>query len=326
MTINNLVLKLDQRLGNNPRYFLVDEDSAIMVIPDEVRKCVAFICYKANDGMKLAGTAFFMHIPMEDMELSFGYLITAKHVIEGIKQKSIDQKVYVRLNMKGTGTQFIIAPTNRWLYHPEDLTVDVAVLAWVPSQDVVDYLSIPISMAATDEVIRAEGIGVGEEVFLTGLFINHYGKERNIPIVRIGNIAAMPEERVQTRDFGAIEAYLVEARSIGGLSGSPVFAHLVGVRHVGKTSKLESGKVYLLGLMHGHWDSPVTGTDELTEDTLETERVNMGIAIVVPVSKVLEVLNRKELMERRKSEEEILRKEKAPVLDTPVIDAFLTKE
>jgi len=278
-----------------------------MLVPDEVRKCVAFICYRVTDGIKLAGTCFFMHIPIVNTEFGFGYIITAKHVIEGIKQESIDQKVYIRFNIKNKGVKLMRASINSWLYHPEDSTVDVAVMKWKPP-DIVDYLSLDVSKAATDEVIKTEGIGVGEEVFLTGLFINHYGKERNIPIVRIGNIAAMPEERVKTRDFGAIEAYLVEARSIGGLSGSPVFAHLVGTRHMGKTSKFEAGKVYLLGLMHGHWDLPVLGADELAKDMSNIEQVNMGIAIVVPASKILEVLDRKELSEKRKADEEKLRK------------------
>jgi hypothetical protein len=278
-----------------------------MRVPEEVRKCVAFACYRTDNSIKLAGTCFFMHIPIENTEFSFGYIITAKHVIEGIKQESIDQKVYIRFNIKDKGVKLMGASTNSWLYHPEDPTVDVAVLKWKPP-DIVDYSSLDVSMAATDKVIKKEEIGVGEEVFLTGLFINHYGKKRNIPIVRIGNIAAMPEERVQTRDFGAIEAYLVEARSIGGLSGSPVFAHLVGTRHLGKTSKLEAGKVYVLGLIHGHWDLPVVGTNELAKDISNIEQINMGIAIVVPVSKILEVLNRKELVEKRRADEEKLRK------------------
>lgn len=278
-----------------------------MRVPEEVRKCVAFICYRADNGIKLAGTCFFMHIPIKNTEFSFGYIITAKHVIERIKPRTIDQKVYIRFNIKDKGVQLMGASINSWLYHPEDPTVDVAVMKWKPP-DIVDYRSLDISMAATDEIIKTEGIGVGEEVFLTGLFVNHYGKERNIPIVRIGNIAAMPEERVQTSDLGAIEAYLVEARSIGGLSGSPVFAHLVGTRHLGKTSKHEPGKVYVLGLMHGHWDLPVVGTSELAKDMSNIEQVNMGIAIVVPVSKILEVLNRKELVERRRADEEKLRK------------------
>jgi len=126
--------------------------------------------------MKLAGTCFFMTIPIEDTEFGFHYIITAKHVIEGIRQRSIDQKVFIRFNIKDKGVKLMRASINSWLYHPEDPTVDVAVLKWVPL-DIVDYRSLDISMAATDEVIKTEGIGVGEEVFLTGLFANHY--ERN---------------------------------------------------------------------------------------------------------------------------------------------------
>ena len=44
----------------------------------------------------------------------------------------------------------------------------------------------------------------------------------NLPIVRLGAIAAMPGEYIKT-DWGCLRAYLIEARSIGGLSGSPVF-------------------------------------------------------------------------------------------------------
>jgi len=41
-----------------------------------------------------------------------------------------------------------------------------------------------------------------------------------------GNIAAMPEELIEVRDFGMMQAYLVESRSLGGISGSPVFVHV----------------------------------------------------------------------------------------------------
>ena len=81
-------------------------------------------------------------------------------------------------------------------------------------------------MVATDKVINDNAIGVGDEVFLTGLFANHIGQQRNLPIIRVGNIALMPEEPVQHPSLGPIDAYLIEARSIGGLSGSPVFVHL----------------------------------------------------------------------------------------------------
>ena len=169
-------------------------------------------------------------------------------------------------------------------------------------------------MAVTPEIITNESIGCGDEVFLTGLFSNHSGQQRNIPIIRIGNIACMPEEPVQTKALGAIDAYLVEARSIGGLSGSPVFVHLSGVRK--GSLKLGQEPIYWLGLMHGHFDLERLDMDEVESDILMDLKVNMGIAIVVPVSKVLEVLNQEEFTKAREKHDEVLRFQKATTPDT----------
>ena len=103
-------------------------------------------------------------------------------------------------------------------------------------------------------------IGIGDETIISGLFTAVPGTTRNIPIVRHGNIAMMPGEQIQT-DLGFADVFLVEARSIGGLSGSPVFVrHTLGV----KVKREGDGSddllfangpgITLLGLMHGHWD------------------------------------------------------------------------
>jgi hypothetical protein len=46
--------------------------------------------------------------------------------------------------------------------------------------------------------------------------------------------------------------------------------------------------------MHGHFDSPLTEADVMdlsVADALVRERLNMGIAIVVPASKIMEVID-----------------------------------
>jgi hypothetical protein len=50
----------------------------------------------------------------------------------------------------------------------------------------------------------------------------HEGRQKNSPTARFGNIAQMPNEPVIIKRFEQ-ECFLVEARSIGGYSGSPVF-------------------------------------------------------------------------------------------------------
>ncbi len=295
-----------------------------MQVPDQIRKCVAFACLRNSEGAQLAGTVFFVAVQSREVGFTFGYAITAKHVIAGIQQASIDHKVLLRVNMKVGPSQFVETDASDWRFHPDDPSVDVAVLPlWLP-QDSVDFLPLPVEMAATEEVIQEHDIGIGDDVFLTGLFVNHYGQQKNLPILRVGNIALMPEEKVETADLGAIDAYLVEARSVGGLSGSPVFVHLGVTRAVrGRVvSETPEGHVRfaLLGLMHGHWDRAIPGHDLLAEDIFNQDRVNMGIAIVVPVSKILEVINQEVFVKARNQEIEERRKDTLPRADSQLPD------
>ena len=150
-------------------------------------------------------------------------------------------------------------------------------------------------MGITEELMSRYQVGLGDEVFITGLFKHHYGESRNIPIVRTGNIASLTEEKVSTKKFGAIDAYLIEARSIGGLSGSPVFLHL-GVTRMfdGKVKIIENElPIFLFGLVHGHFDVSETAIDFVVEDKNPEGRrdnVNTGMAIIVPFHKIIEVM------------------------------------
>lgn len=307
---------LDQRLGGIDKYYLGNIDEALMLVPDEMRKCVVFIQYRSTEEFRLAGTGFFVSVPSSIPERWYVYLITAKHVIKKIKEKSIDNKVYIRINQRDNkSSKLIHSDLTGWKYHPSEPNVDVAVLPWAPDSSIYDFRSLPSEMAVTQEVITKEGIGCGDEVFITGLFGSHYGKQKNLPIIRIGNIASMPEEKVAIRDLGEIEAYLIEARSMGGLSGSPVFVHIPGIRK----GLLTLGKepTYWLGMVHGHYEFPeLASLDVLSADDLTKLVINMGIAIVIPCTKILEVLNQKELSEARDKNDEIERKKRAPTPDS----------
>ena len=281
-----------------------------MRVPEEVRQCVVYLGLPGADTsgrqtMIPRGTAFFVSVPSEvHNDIVFIYVVTAKHVAKRLEGREF----LVRANTAAGGSVFV--PSGKqvvWWYHHTDESVDVAALAWAPPKE-IEHKHIPTSMFLTDEVIRDKKIGTGDEVFITGLFVHLAGSERNLPIVRMGNIAMMPGEPVPT-SMGNIEAHLIEARSIGGLSGSPAF--------VRETIPSGIGPFYLLGLMHGHWDIPPERMhDEATADAEETVgRVNMGIAIVVPAKKILEVLNQPRLVEGRRQEDERIRRERQPTLD-----------
>ncbi|MEW6181832.1 MAG: hypothetical protein AB1500_01470 [Bacillota bacterium] len=313
------MLVIDYRLGGKPRYILKTARSRDMLVPADIRKCVAFICYRDHQQMiKFAGTAFFVSRQSQDESTyRFVYIVTAKHVIQEIEQHSVDSSVVLRLNTKAGSYQEIDTDSRDWLFHETEPAFDVAILNWAPPSNEIDYLHFPLEAAATDEIIFNEEIGLGDEVFLAGLFTKHYGKHNNIPIVRVGNIAAMPEEPVKTK-MGLMDAYLIEARSIGGLSGSPVFVHLGPIRtswDKEKETKIKGDKFFLLGLVHGHWDVPFDEQMDVGGDKVGEDKINMGIAVVVPVSKIIEVIDHPKFKEIRERVEEKRRKESLPTPD-----------
>ena len=164
----------------------------------------------------------------------------------------------------------------------------------------VDFANVPLY--GPDDMTYTGGAGLGDEVWAVGLFRSHFGRERNIPIVRMGNIVAMRGEPVFT-EFGDIDAYLVETRSIGGLSGSPVF---VSVR----TDRIGIRAIRLLGLVHGHFDVKNLNEDVVTDDEAETTTgIHTGIGIVVPVHKIVETIEHPDLTEMRKANAARMRQE-----------------
>jgi hypothetical protein len=113
------------------------------------------------------------------------------------------------------------ANLDHWCLHPTDPTVDVAVLPCNIEPE-MDVLSISTKHFWSPSANGDQKIGIGDEVFFPGLFTYAPGHRRNIPILRHGNLAMLPDEPIQV-DSGFAEVYLIEARSIGGISGSPVF-------------------------------------------------------------------------------------------------------
>lgn len=310
---------VDMRLGNTPLWYLNHRKDASLRVTDEVRKCVVFIGLPlvSSDGqqvIKYKGTAFFVAVPTSVVVPTsikgetHSYLVTAKHVA----MKLQDKQFFVRINSKDGSSKLLQGEGTKWWTHPTDNSVDVAIIPSSPTVEEFDYVGIPISMFLSDDIIKTKGIGTGDEVFITGLFAHLAGSSKNLPIVRMGNIAMMPDEPVPTRNLGDIDAYLIEARSIGGLSGSPAF--------VRQTVQLGIGESYLLGLVHGHWDIPSSERDdEVLMDADLVGKVNMGIAIVVPAKKILEVINHPELVEmRRVEEEEKIRRQNPPTADKKI--------
>lgn len=224
-------------------------------------------------------------------------MVTALHVINNIEGAGkTPNKIFLRVNTKEGGAEHIHIPAENWVRPSidaqiEDGKVDAAV-CWFPGNNTTkyDYLLMPASNEiAFRQLLEDEDIGIGDDVFFTGLFRYHAATERNEPIVRSGNIAAMPE-KIST-DYGPQYAFLVESRSMGGFSGSPVFV-TPGFFRFDEEGELKIrptfGSSYLIGVISGHWDAPedVQVMGGLPERT----SLNMGIAKVTPMEKVFPLI------------------------------------
>jgi hypothetical protein len=272
-------------------------------VEDIVRQSVLFLGNKdAKTGMfHPRATAFVVSI--HEGGIGFRFVVTAEHAIAGFSEKKWE--IYIRSNLVNGGVREDSWANAHWFFHPNVGSTDVAV-ATIDFQPDEEFRTILLrsdgstsrtGMAATQELLQQRRIGLGDEIFIIGLFRSHYGRQRNVPIIRVGNLAMMKGEPVKTEYCGYTEAYLVEARSISGLSGSPVFIHVPLFEPDGGTVT----QFFLLGLMHGHFDIQNLNEDTvLDSDEGTTKGINTGIGVVIPVEKILETIDQPELVEMRK--------------------------
>lgn len=280
------------------------ESDPTVRVPEVVRKSVAYICevtHQDSDGVSSdpQATGFFVCVPFSSPQLAsrrFGYFITAAHVAKTLSGES----VCFLLNKRGGGVTGVETMTDRWIAHPTDRTADVAAIPVMLNRE-ADLTCVATKHFIGREDFENGTVDVGDEVFITGLFTKAVGQHRILPIVRHGNLAMLPDEQIQT-NMGYADVHLIEARSIGGLSGSPVWV------------RTEEG-IRLLGLMHGHWDIKEA---EINDPSVSQDRkhgVNLGIAIVVPAAKILETINSPDELEWRTAVEEKMLRESVPGAD-----------
>jgi hypothetical protein len=67
--------------------------------------------------------------------------------------------------------------------------LDLAICYGSPTET-VDHMILHRNYALTPDIAGTLNVGIGDEVFITGLFANYAGEPRNLPIVRVGNLAA----------------------------------------------------------------------------------------------------------------------------------------
>lgn len=293
-------------LGSRP-YRLRSFARPVMRISDDLRKAVVFLGTGDEATFESFGTAFLVAYKR------CRYLVTAQHVIHDLG----DLPFSIRVN-KTDGTSDTIqvdplTPGEGLSWHAPEGGADVAVAAFNFdfSHSGWDQLLIPNELLVTNDDVLEHNIGIGDVCYTIGLFFVLAGKRRNIPVVHTGNIALTPgEETVPVSDWtkpkGAAplleaDAYLVETSSLQGLSGAPVFVRPVfdfdmnPIHDV--VGRMLQSKVRLLGVWHGSWEGDIH--DVVAKGRPTGVRVPVGMGIVTPTAKLLDLLETPDVVAER---------------------------
>ncbi len=197
-------------------------------IAREIERCVFFLFGQNPQTGALVGpgaTGFFVARQSDVLDRTFHvYAVSNRHAV---------QKYYsIRINKSQDETRMIELDPAEWIWSDTD---DLAAV------DVTDFLSfdcetyafidditwVDESSFVTHAKIFYRDIGIGDQTVMLGLFADHSGGQKNLPVGRFGLIAAMPDDAMPVRlgldDTIERPAFLNDMRSRSGFSGSPVW-------------------------------------------------------------------------------------------------------
>ena len=272
-----------------------------MRVNEKIRKAVVFVGHEPSGSFLPVGTGFlgFVEYPIENPKTGsksqqINFLVTADHLSDMIPGDELS----IRFNRKSGGVATFRVNKKHKISH-DDRACDIAMFNIPLLHDTHDQMFINLDRQIHRALHRhtwpAE---LGDEVSTIGLYASHYGETKNIPVVRTGNIAMMPDEPLWT-NRGYVTAYLIETRSIVGLSGSPVFLNPPEVAVIdGKIKYLPNKELITIGMMVGY-QLVATAQDQIVVPQLQGEvpgseysldERNTGFAVVIPMERIFEIV------------------------------------
>jgi hypothetical protein len=270
-------------------------------VHSDVPKTVVFVGVEVDGRFFPVGTGFIATLPAYDGHL-FYFLVTADHVVQMINGDA----VWIRVNRRDGGCSTIKIPK---IERDISYKNDISICAFEADSNLFDFKTISLDRADFDTQRKKWEWDIGDEVAVVGLYASHFGQLKNVPITRIGHIALMPGEPVISYR-GELPAYLIEGKSISGLSGSPVFlnAPMWRVKDE-KPAFLKHPLIFPIGMVLGYhsveskYDQipvPETQGEPVEEDGGPAVDRNTGLTTVVPIERVIEMVETPEMREKMK--------------------------
>jgi hypothetical protein len=261
--------------------------------PADFLKATVFVGIETNGRFIPTGTGFLIGIDYRNYKWIF--LATADHVVKDIR----GDYIWVRMNRNGGGCS-TVAIEKKKQFPQLDVANDIAMFGMLYDTNLFSQLAILIGRELynkdREEIWNHD---IGDEVATIGLYTTHYGQSRNLPVVRIGHISLMPGEPVFSHR-GYVQAYLIEMKSIAGLSGSPVYVNVPLVRvkegqmqHLKKETAIPLGMLTGYHLLQSAEDQIIVpqydGDEILASEKDSADSRNTGFGVVVPWERLLEM-------------------------------------
>jgi len=192
-------------------------------VPQDIIDSV-FYLYKnkedAEQGNCPGGTGFIIACPLNDdvIPVAWAYYgITNWHVA------CRDGFSVVRINTISGGTDILEFGPEDWNFIARG--PDLAVVPLNLNRDIYTRSCVRSHLFISKSELRE--IGVGDDVFMLGLFVDHGGTTTNIPKARFGNVSMLPSSGAtieQPTKYDG-ESFILDMHSRAGYSGSPVFIY-----------------------------------------------------------------------------------------------------
>ena len=282
-------------------------------IPSQITRPIFYIYPTQDDALnntEFGATGFFYGVGTGFENRAHYYAVTNAHVVF---RDDMENPV-IRVNTTDKKYDVIVTSRDNWKRHPDGDDIAVCPIRIAPEN--MDATCFTKEVIADETFLKDYSIGIGDDVFMIGRFRVHAGREKNLPVIRFGIIAAMNEEGIYNEATQVYqESYLVEMRSISGFSGSPVFVYVNPYSSprdaVGASLKIEGNlaegikatiEVKVLGIQWGQISYKAIATD----DSGQKYKVNVDSAMegVVPIQKLRDLIYSEEMIEMRKKLDE----------------------
>jgi len=266
-----------------------------MAVTPYMLNTAAFVGVRVAHGDFIpTGTCFLISVFEKHTLLTFVYVVTCRHLADR-------NGVCLRIGRRDKLPKIIDMPADDW-YFPENRRIDLAVAPfdmtlWEEDGELaIAPVGYPGAVWGDPATAKNYFLCPGADLAIPSLFVPHPGERANIPIMRLATIAAMPGEPLRFAS-PAHSSYLIESRSLGGSSGSPVFVNLRPYDAAVPYVKIDEDgaaqvQLLLLGMLTGAHSGDYAD-DFATPDQIAAtadSQFNAGISVVTPISVVMDFI------------------------------------